>query len=417
MSNYCANCGAAIEASTRFCRACGTPAPSSQSSPQTAAKLDQGPSVQHPQVPAGSTAPQTDHGSASSNPKSRRAALLWSAVVVVALVAAAGAFLFIRSRRAASDANIAQNIKAAFLADGSLRQCAIDITARNGIVTLVGSVNSNADKTNAVQIASQQHGVAQVIDQLTLSLAGPLAATQTAPMSATTADTGSSAAPTIQPSGTGLGTGATPGSSSTNSTEPSAETSGPPAVVQAIVQKGDTSLQLSPGRFYLYGMATGGAAPSSPFATGQYAQADDAAGQLAAALAYGSSNQNSYTTSTGYHDIAGVSISGSWDSFAAFFGSNSQSGAPSASVTFSVRENSLVVVIGLDAGQQDIQLQGIQGLQIDSGPSPTGYAVIGHAYLTPGQYTIVEHSSVLAAGQEPDHMADLIGAFVFGSKD
>jgi hypothetical protein len=38
---------------------------------------------------------------------------------------------------------------------------------------------------------------------------------------------------------------------------------------------------------YLYGMVTGGASASSPFAFGQYAQAVDAAGYAAAALSYG----------------------------------------------------------------------------------------------------------------------------------
>jgi hypothetical protein len=194
---------------------------------------------------------------------------------------------------------------------------------------------------------------------------------------------------------------------------------GRPAITQAIIQPGRTSLQLSPGSMYLYGMATGGAAPSSPFSAGPYAQALDAAGQVAAALAYGNNDQNSYTTATGFHVIGGVSIAGSWDSFQAFYGSNSQLGASNASVNFPVSENSLVVVIGLAASQQSVQLAGIPGLEIDassSGPGASEGMVIGHAYLRPGMYTATEQSAALAGGQDPTHMADLVGVFVFGVK-
>jgi hypothetical protein len=41
--------------------------------------------------------------------------------------------------------------------------------------------------------------------------------------------------------------------------------------------------------------------------------------------------------------------------------------------------------------------------------------VIGHAYLPPGNYTASETSSPVS-GQDPVHMADLIGVFVFGAK-
>ena len=41
--------------------------------------------------------------------------------------------------------------------------------------------------------------------------------------------------------------------------------------------------------------------------------------------------------------------------------------------------------------------------------------VIGHAYLPLGNYTASETSSAVG-GQDPVHMADLIGVFVFGAK-
>lgn len=190
-------------------------------------------------------------------------------------------------------------------------------------------------------------------------------------------------------------------------------------VAKATISDFATSIQLPSANMYLYGMVTGGASQSSAFATGQYAQAVDAAGYLAAALAYGSTSQNSYATSAAYQVVGGVSVAGSWDSFTAFSGSNTSSGAASASVNFTVTENSVVVVFGLASSQQSISLGGISGLQVDaveSGPSANLGMEIAHASLSPGTYTVTEQSAALAAGQDPTHMVDLIGVFVFGSK-
>jgi hypothetical protein len=188
-----------------------------------------------------------------------------------------------------------------------------------------------------------------------------------------------------------------------------------PNIVKAIVAKGAASLELPPGRMYLYGMSTGGGAPSSQFTAGQYADAKNAAGLLSDALAYGTNSQNSYTTQTAYHDIGGVSVAGSWEHFASYYGANHQSGAHDASVSFQTNEDSLVVVLGLASSQQFVSVEGIPNLQVDASRSGGGI-VIAHANVKPGSYNVVEHSKVLAAGQDPAHMADLVGVFVFGGK-
>jgi len=191
-----------------------------------------------------------------------------------------------------------------------------------------------------------------------------------------------------------------------------------PNIVKSVILNGATSLQLSPGRMYLYGMVTGGALPSSPFVVGQYAEAVNPVGNVAAALAYGVDGQDHFTTDTGYHVIGGVSVAGSWDSFNAFHSSNPQSGATFASVDFIVPGDSLVIVIALAASQQSISLQGVSGLQIDAVSSGVGTEAmtIGHAYLPRGAYSILEMSSATVEGQDPRNMADLVGVFVFGSK-
>ena len=207
----------------------------------------------------------------------------------------------------------------------------------------------------------------------------------------------------------------TPPSATDNGTQPSSERESSDTVplVRAIVHEGATSLQLPAGRMYLYGMVTGGGAPSSGFANGPYAQVVNAVGNVSSALAFGADGRNSFDTQTGYYDIGGASISGEWDSFAAFHGSNSHAGASNASVPFQVVKRSLVVVIGLSSSEQAVSVQGIPGLQSDASGSQLGM-FIGHAVMPPGSYIAVEHSKVLSAGQTPSHMADLLGVFVFG---
>ncbi|MFZ1010843.1 MAG: toll/interleukin-1 receptor domain-containing protein [Candidatus Sulfotelmatobacter sp.] len=197
------------------------------------------------------------------------------------------------------------------------------------------------------------------------------------------------------------------------SSMPVQSTLGPPTIIKAIVQSGNT-IQLPPGHFYVYGMTTGGGAPSSNFVDGASSHVANAAGQLSAALAYGTMRENSYTTQANYRTVGGASIVGSWRSVQLLQGSNSQAGAADASVQFVVRRKSLVVVIGLASSQQDISISGLPGLQTDALKAGKGM-IVAHAYLTPGTYTAVEHSAALARGQDPQHMADLIGVFLFES--
>lgn len=529
MSNYCTNCGASVEANTRFCRACGTAAPVPQSSPQ--ADFGRPPSGAQLPVATVAVAPRTEHRSTASNLKSKNAALFWGAVAAIAVVVAAGVFFFVRSRRAASDAAIAQNIKAAFLADEGLRRCSIDITARDGVVTLAGITNDDADKTNAVRVARQQQGVVQVVDEITLSSGSPSSEAPKAPVK-TTEDVGAGVPsngqtgrgeattvtvpanqawtatgsfvnpgdvvvvsasgnvsmgggwPPMPPMGrppncggrSGFPAGQLPcwsligrigengemfyvgskiafraslpgqlflgvnddnlGDNSSNwtatvlvgpnSTAASTIAAPNPAtgdadragVVQAVVEDGDTSLQLQPGRMYLFAMDTGGALPSGAFANEDYTQVNDAAGNLAAAIAYGLDDQNTYTTQTWAHTIGGVSVAGYWDDVKVFRGVNSQPGASSASANFAVSEDSLVVIIALAGGESNINIAPLPGLTIDAfgsgGPGKIPMT-IAHAYLKPGAYTATELTS--AAGDlDPRCMADLIGVFVFGER-
>jgi len=189
------------------------------------------------------------------------------------------------------------------------------------------------------------------------------------------------------------------------------------AISGPTIQPFQNTLSLPAGNsVYLYGMATGGLYAATPFAQGNYQDVIDADGNLSAALAMTTSNSNSFTTSAAYYVIGGVGVSG-FTTMTSSYGANTQPGASSASNNFNVAQTSLVVFIGLASSQQSISLSGIPSLQVDaisSGPSAPIAMIVAHATLSPGTYTATEQSAALAAGQNPNNMADLLGVFVFG---
>jgi hypothetical protein len=195
------------------------------------------------------------------------------------------------------------------------------------------------------------------------------------------------------------------------------ERDGLPRVVQASIRDGATSLRLNPGRLYLYGMAVGGPGRSSLFGLGQYASVFHEGGMVAAAVAYGDNDVNTYTTQAERHILGGVSIGGTWQTIRAFYGSNAASGASGVQANFTVDQNSLVVVLGLASSRQEIALEGLPSLELDmfhGGAGASAAMVIAHAELSPGMYTVTQRSSALAADADRDTMADLIAVFVFG---
>jgi len=81
---------------------------------------------------------------------------------------------------------------------------------------------------------------------------------------------------------------------------------------------------------------------------------------------------------------------------------------------------SLVVVVGEAGGGQSISISGIPGLSVDATnfvpPCNQGLPPvieIASAYPSVGTYTVTEHTSQCAAGQNPNGAGDLIGVFVF----
>ncbi|MGA8073361.1 MAG: BON domain-containing protein [Candidatus Acidiferrales bacterium] len=356
------------------------------------------------------------------------------AAVVVAAAAAGAYFLYdYGGNKPTDDAAVLQKVRASLLDDPSLHGWMIGVASNHGVVTLSGSVGSETDKLNAERIANSQPGVKRVVDLLIIRAESASPAAAAAPEAVSPAPTSLKPAPppgaahseveqqTVAVSSQPVekrDAAPTPPSHPVAVVTPPARPATPqiaarPIVSGALIQPGGTSLRLPPGNMYLYGLVTGGEFPTSPFISGPYAQTINAAGQLSAALAYGTNNENSYSTQTAHHLIGGASVSGTWSDFEAFYGSNGRANAYIVAATFTVKSNALVVVIASAGAHGKASIQGVPGLQIDAASRGNALPMlIGHAYLGPGQYVASETSSA-DSGQHPKHMADLIGVFVF----
>ena len=70
---------------------------------------------------------------------------------------------------AASDAGITTKVKARLAADSTIKASQINVDTRDKVVTLTGNVDSEAAKAQAVALARGTEGVADVVDNLTLT--------------------------------------------------------------------------------------------------------------------------------------------------------------------------------------------------------------------------------------------------------
>jgi len=91
-----------------------------------------------------------------------RRASVWILVVMVFAVVAAGC------SRGPSDEAIATEIKARMFSDAQLKGAKVDVTAKNGAVTLAGEVPSEAARYQAFKLAAETKGVTKVHDLLTV---------------------------------------------------------------------------------------------------------------------------------------------------------------------------------------------------------------------------------------------------------
>jgi hyperosmotically inducible periplasmic protein len=74
-----------------------------------------------------------------------------------------------KAERAVSDASLTAKIKSKMALDDSVEALKIDIDTSGSVVTLRGTVDSDAERTRAVQLARDTDGVTSVVDKLKVS--------------------------------------------------------------------------------------------------------------------------------------------------------------------------------------------------------------------------------------------------------
>ena len=71
-----------------------------------------------------------------------------------------------QAQDALNDGAVTAKIKSKMALDDTVKALSIDVDTDNGVVTLSGSVNSQAEKTKALQLARETAGVTSVVDRL-----------------------------------------------------------------------------------------------------------------------------------------------------------------------------------------------------------------------------------------------------------
>ena len=73
-----------------------------------------------------------------------------------------------RAERALADGSLTAKIKSKMALDDTVKAADIHVDTSNGVVTLRGTVHSEAEHTRAVQLARETAGVTNVVDKLTV---------------------------------------------------------------------------------------------------------------------------------------------------------------------------------------------------------------------------------------------------------
>jgi len=71
--------------------------------------------------------------------------------------------------KAAANAALAAKVKAALAAERGLEALAIDVDAKDGVVSLFGTADNNANRDKAGRVASKVEGVKSVVNKLVIA--------------------------------------------------------------------------------------------------------------------------------------------------------------------------------------------------------------------------------------------------------
>ena len=73
-----------------------------------------------------------------------------------------------QAQDALNDGAVTAKIKSKMALDDTVKALSIDVDTDNGVVTLSGTVTSQAERTKAVQLARETDGVTSVVDRLAI---------------------------------------------------------------------------------------------------------------------------------------------------------------------------------------------------------------------------------------------------------
>jgi hyperosmotically inducible protein len=77
-----------------------------------------------------------------------------------------------RAAASSDDGTVTVKVKGALMTDPALKPLEIQVSTKDGVVTLAGAVDSAVQKERAAQIAQSVSGVQSVVDNLTIKATG-----------------------------------------------------------------------------------------------------------------------------------------------------------------------------------------------------------------------------------------------------
>jgi osmotically-inducible protein OsmY len=89
-------------------------------------------------------------------------------IALLLLVTLAVPMLVAQSKSAVSDDAISDNVRQRLASDADVRGAALDVTVKNGVVTIQGRVHTEKGRKKATEITKKVKGVVNVDNQLKL---------------------------------------------------------------------------------------------------------------------------------------------------------------------------------------------------------------------------------------------------------
>src|SRR5271166_1369142 len=162
---FCTQCGTNLTLDTKFCTNCGSRLddPEERGSGPVATMSKASSQSSPTQMPSRSSRSDAV-GLSAPGTKAVKSMVLWGGIALLGIAAAVTVVLI--HRRASpppmSDSQIVEALQSKFASDPNLRNCTLEVHSERGVVTLIGQVSTEADKSAAASIAAQMPDVKEV---------------------------------------------------------------------------------------------------------------------------------------------------------------------------------------------------------------------------------------------------------------